>query len=156
VTAYASFIFSGPLAPALLIATSAMLTGYAVAALVIALGSRIPGMAATAMSSSAVVYAAAVSSLDGQLVRAGLDDTAARAGLALLLCGLTTAIGGLVLWLVGALRAGAAAQLLPYPVVSGYHAGLGGLFIVGGTTVATGLAPRLVVLDGLGRPLLLL
>lgn len=74
----------------------------------------------------------------------------------MLLCGLTTAIGGLVLWLVGALRAGAAAQLLPFPVVSGYHAGLGGLFIVGGTTVATGLAPRLVVLDGLGRPLLLL
>ncbi len=156
VTAYASFIFSGPLAPALLIATSAMLTGYAVAALVIALGSRVPGMIATAVSSSAVVYAAAVSSLDGQLVHAGLDDTVARASLALLMCGLTTAVGGLALWLVGALRAGAAAQLLPYPVVSGYHAGLGGLFIVGGMAVATGLAPHSVVLDGLGPPLPLL
>jgi len=156
VAAYASFIFSGPLAPASLIATSAMLTGYAVAALVIALGSRLPGMAATAVSSSAVVYAAAVSGLDGQLVRAGLDDTVARAGLALLLCGLTTLMSGLVLWLVGALRAGAAAQLLPYPVTSGYHAGLGGLFIVGGMNVATGMAPRLVISGGFERPLPLL
>jgi SulP family sulfate permease len=156
VTAYAGLIFSGPLAPALFIATSAMLTGYAAAALVIALGSRVPGMATTALSSSAVVYAAAVSGLDQQLVHAGLGDVTARASLALLMCGLTTAISGLALWLVGALRAGAAAQLLPYPVIGGYHAGLGGLFVVGGMNVATGLAPYLVALGGLERPLLLL
>ncbi len=156
VTAYAGLIFSGPLAPALFIATSAMLTGYAVAALVIALGSRVPGIVTTALSPSAVVYAAAVSGLDQQLVHAGLGDATVRASLALLLCGLTTAIGGLALWLVGTLRAGAAAQLLPYPVIGGYHAGLGGLFIVGGMNVATGLPPHLVMPGGLERPLLLL
>jgi SulP family sulfate permease len=155
VIAYAGLIFSGPLAPALLVATSAMLGGYAVAALVIALGSRVPGMVTTALSSSAVVYAAAVSGLDEQLVRAGLDDAMARVGLALLLCGLTTIIGGAVLWLVGALRAGAVARLLPFPVIEGYHAGLGGLFIAGGISVATGLAPRLIIVDALERPLLL-
>lgn len=155
VTAYAGLIFSGPLAPALFIATSAMLTGYAVAALVIALGSRVPGMATTALGPSAIVYAAAVSGLDAQLVHAGFGDATIRASLALLLCGLTTATGGLALWLVGALRAGAAAQLLPYPVIGGYHAGLGGLFVAGGLSVATGLAPRLVLMNGLERPLLL-
>ncbi|MBV8612800.1 MAG: hypothetical protein JOY66_03385, partial [Acetobacteraceae bacterium] len=124
VIAYAGLVFSGPLTPALLLATSAMLGGYAVVALVIALGSRVPGMVTTALSSSAVVYAAAVSGLDQQLVRTGLDDTMARAGLALLLCGWTTVIGGVALWLVGALRAGAAARLLPFPVIEGYHAGL--------------------------------
>jgi SulP family sulfate permease len=156
VVAYAGLIFSGSLAPASLIATSAMLAGYAVAALVVALGSRVPGMVATAASSSAVVYAAAVSGLDQQLVHAGLSDVTVRAGLALLLCGLTTAIGGLALWLVGALRAGAAAQLLPYPVIGGYHAGLGGLLVVGGINVATGLAPYSAMLGWLARPPLLL
>ncbi|MBV8868269.1 MAG: SLC26A/SulP transporter family protein, partial [Acetobacteraceae bacterium] len=155
VIAYAGLIFSGPLTPALLTATSAMLGGYAVVALVIALGSRVPGMVTTSLSSSAVVYAAAVSGLDQQLVRAGLDDAMARAGLALLLCGWTTVIGGVALWLVGALRAGAAARLLPFPVIEGYHAGLGGLFIAGGISVATGLAPRLVIVDALDRPLVL-
>lgn len=156
VVAYAGLIFSGPLAPASLGATSAMLAGYAVAALVVALGSRVPGMVATAASSSAVVYAAAVSGLDQQLVHAGLGDATARAGLALLLCGLTTAAGGVALWLVGALRAGAAAQLLPYPVIGGYHAGLGGLLVVGGVNVATGLASYSALLEGLARPPLLL
>ena len=56
--------------------------------------------------------------------------------MAVLLCGLATLFSGLVFVLMGAFRLGSLARFLPYPVVSGFNAGAGYLFLIGGVSLA--------------------
>ncbi|MGH7210980.1 MAG: SulP family inorganic anion transporter, partial [Acetobacteraceae bacterium] len=137
--AFAGLICSGPLAPGLLVGLSAILGGFAVSALVIALASAEPGLATAPISACVVVYALIASAVARTLP--GLDPVRA-AQAAMLACGVVTAFTGVVCVLIGVFRMGALARFLPYPVVSAYNAGIGWLFVLGGLKIATALEPH--------------
>lgn len=132
VVADATLIWSGPLSPGLLLGASALLSGFGLASVAIGLGSGISGMASTTMG--VVVYAGMAAIADHALAPV-LPDPLARAAAVLLLGGASTLACGVALLLLGAFRLGTLAQLLPYPVIAGYYAGLAWLLAVGGLRV---------------------
>ena len=134
--AYAGLIYRGPLVPALLVGVSALLAGSAVSSVLIALRVDCPGLVAAPLASTAVVYALLPAALG---VRPGLADPIAAARLVALVSGGISVGAGLVYWLLGRAQLGALARFLPYPVVGGYNAGLGWLFVVGGLALGTDL-----------------
>ena len=137
--AFAGLIFAGTLAPILPLGITALLVSYAVVAAIVALGSELPGMAGAPSSPTVPLYAALAAAFDAHLGARGLGDPALRAQAALLACGLLTATTGAALLLVGMLRIGGLARLLPYPVIAGYYAGLGWIFVTGGLSLGAGL-----------------
>ncbi|MBV8588627.1 MAG: SLC26A/SulP transporter family protein [Acetobacteraceae bacterium] len=137
--AYAGLIFSGPLAPGLVVGISAVLGGAAVSAVVTALASSHAGMVATPVGSAAVGYVLIASALAEPL--ATLPDPVLKARVLVIVCGAATMVSGLIFLLLGSFRLGFLARFLPYPVVSGYTAGLGWFFIAGGIALAAGGDP---------------
>ncbi len=144
--AYAGLIYRGPLTPGLLVGASALLAGAAVSSVAIALLAKCPGLIAAPLGSTAVVYALIPAALGAH---AGLTDPIALARQVAVVCGLTTLFAGLVYWLLGNFRLGALARFLPYPVIGGYNAGLGWLFIAGGIELATGAHPAAAIAQAL-------
>ena len=134
--AYAGLIYRGPLAPALLVGVSALLAGAAVSSVLIALLVECPGLVAAPLASTAVVYALLPAALGD---RPGLADPVAAARLVAVVSGGISVFAGLTYWLLGRFRLGALTRFLPYPVVGGYNAGLGWLFVVGGLALGTNL-----------------
>jgi SulP family sulfate permease len=128
--ALAGLIFAGPLAPGLLAGISALLVAAAVGCALFALTSRYPGLIAAPSPSTAPVYALIAAAFEPQL--AGIADPMLRAQAIVIVCGLATIFTGLAFALIGLLRAGSLAKFLPYPVVCGYNAGLGWMFVLGG------------------------
>jgi SulP family sulfate permease len=128
--AFAGLIFAGPLAPGLLAGISALLLGGTISCALIALTSRYPGLVAAPSPSATPIYALIAAAFEPQL--AGLPDPVLRAQVIVVVCGLATILTGLALALIGLLRAGSLARFLPYPVVCGYNAGLGWMFVLGG------------------------
>ncbi len=152
VVAYASLIYTGPLAPALPFGISAMLVTYAVVAGAVALGTGLPGVGASALPATALVYVALASTFSEHLVAQGMTDPGMRTQAVLLACGLVTVASGLALLLAGALRVDALVRLLPYPVVAGYYAGIGWLFILGGLRFGANVLPSQAGLVRLAGP----
>lgn len=136
VVADAALIYSGPLSPGLLLGASALLTGFGLASLVIGLRSGLAGMASATIC--VIIYAGMAGVVDHALSPT-LPDPTARAIAVLLLGGAATVTCGVALLLLGAFRLGTLAQLLPYPVIAGYYAGLAWLLTIGGLRV--GAAP---------------
>jgi len=128
--AFAGLIFAGPLAVGLLTGISALLAGGALGCALVALTSRYPGLLAIPSPSATPVYALIAAAFEPQL--AGLADPVLRAQVVVVACGLATVLTGLAFALIGLLRAGSLARFLPYPVVCGYNAGLGWIFLLGG------------------------
>ncbi|MEO8714384.1 MAG: SulP family inorganic anion transporter [Acetobacteraceae bacterium] len=137
--AFAGLICSGPLAPGLLVGISAILSGLAVSAIVIALLSAEPGMATAPISASVVVYALIAAAVARAMPSL---DPVRTAQAAMLVSGAVTAFAGIVFVLIGVFRLGALARFLPYPVVSAYNAGIGWVFVLGGLKIATTLDPH--------------
>ncbi len=136
VIADAALIYSGPLSPGLLMGATAMLAAFALSSVAIGLGSGVVGMASTTMC--AIIYAAMAGAVDHALA-ASVPGPVLRAAAVLLLSGLATACCGVALLLLGSFRLGTLAQLLPYPVIAGYYAGLAWLLAIGGIRVGADL-----------------
>ena len=126
----AELIFSGTLAPGLLVGLSALLAGTAASLLLIALRTEDPGLVGGPLSSAPVIYALIPAALG--LTGGGATDPIAAAHLVVLGVGLVTLVAGALFWLLGTARLAVLLRFLPYPVVSGYSAGIGWLFLVGG------------------------
>ena len=125
----AELIFRGPLAPGLLVGLSALLAGTAASLLLIALRTEDPGLVGGPLSSAPVIYALIPAALG---LSSGGADPIAAAHLVVLGVGLVTLVAGALFWLLGAARLAVLLRFLPYPVVSGYSAGIGWLFLAGG------------------------
>jgi SulP family sulfate permease len=132
--AFASLIFHDTTPSALLPGISAVLLGAGVAAAVTALTSGQPGVIAAPLGSTAVAYIL-IAGLPARLPGFA-DDPMLRAQMAVVLCGLATLVAGIAFLLMGAFRLGSLARFLPYPVVSGFNAGAGWLFMIGGVSLA--------------------
>ncbi len=132
--AFAGLIYHDATPGALLPGISAVLLGAGVAAAVTALTSGEGGVIAAPLGSTAVGYIL-IASLPGHLPGFA-DDPLLRAKMAVVLCGMATLLAGTAFFLMGALRLGSLARFLPYPVVSGFNAGAGYLFLIGGVSLA--------------------
>ena len=132
--AFAGLIFHGATPGSLLPGISAVLLGAGLAAAVAAFASGQHGVIAAPLTSTTVGYIL-IAGLPARLPGFP-DDPVIRAHMAVALCGLATLFSGVAFLLVGAFRVGSLARFLPYPVVSGFNAGAGYLFLIGGVALA--------------------
>ncbi|RVU14846.1 SLC26A/SulP transporter family protein [Methylobacterium oryzihabitans] len=129
---FMQLIYSGPLAPSRATGLSAMLLAFVSGSLVFAVIRRGVPVTHTFIGAAAVVQAAIAASVAERLAATGVTDPEVIAAGVLLACGLATLATSLVFLLLGTLRASLLAQLLPYPVLTGFLGGVGLLFVEGG------------------------
>jgi SulP family sulfate permease len=148
--AFAGLIFHDATPSALLPGISAVLLGAGAAAAVTALTSGQGGVIAAPLGSTAVGYIL-IANLPAHLPGFP-DDPVLRAHMAVVLCGTATLLAGIVFVLLGAFRLGSLARFLPYPVVSGFNAGAGYLFLIGGVSLANAGSAGVPGLEALEDP----
>ena len=119
--AFAAMIFPGPLVKVVPLAFFAFLAGTALSGLLIGLFSRFYCNLSGAQDEPAAILATFASGLASMGV---IDDGAAISTMFAVIV-LSTACFGLVLLLLGVLKWGKYTQLIPYPVVGGFLAGVG-------------------------------
>jgi SulP family sulfate permease len=134
---YAALIWSGStLEPFLSSGLHAALIAATVQALVVALTSSLPFAIAGPDSNATAILAV----MAAGLATAGSASFVSGERLAptvLLMLALTAVLTGLIVFLLGALRWGRVARLLPYPVAGGFLAGSGYLVVTGAFKVLT-------------------
>lgn len=146
--AFAALIFSGPLAPAMPLAFMAILTGTSIAGLVVGLMSAYPCNISGAQDQPAAILA---------IYGGGLTATAAAAAdasivILLAVIFVSTALFGIALTLLGYLRLGKFAQLIPYPVVGGFLVGVGLLVLIATIRFLSGMTLSMASLPALFEP----
>jgi sulfate permease, SulP family len=137
--AFAAMIFSGPLAKVVPLAYVTFLAGTAVSALLISLLSRFYCNLSGAQDQPAAILATFTSSLTGMSV---LDEGSAISTIFAVII-LSTASFGFALLLLGYLRLGKYTQLVPYPVIGGFLAGVGALLLLATIRFLSGITPTL-------------
>jgi SulP family sulfate permease len=137
--AFAGMIFSGPLARVLPLAFVTFLAGTAVSALLIALLSRFYCNLSGAQDQPAAILATFTSGLTSMSV---LDEGTAISTIFAIII-LSTAGFGLALLLLGILKLGKYTQLVPYPVIGGFLAGVGVLLFLATIRFLSGITPSL-------------
>ncbi|MCJ2101309.1 cyclic nucleotide-binding domain-containing protein [Methylobacterium sp. E-046] len=149
---FSQLIFSGPLAESRAAGVSAMLTAYLAGSLVFLALRRSVVVSLSFFGAAAIVQAAIAAAVAEQLRAAGLTDPDAVGRIVLVTCGISTAITGLVFAMLGTLRASLLAQLLPFPVLMGFLAGVGLLLLRSGVQIGAQLSDPLGALLGLLGP----
>lgn len=129
--ALAGLVFDGRLAGGLATAISASLLGGSVIAVVVALGSRAPGMIAGVQDVTAAVIAVATMAV------ATKADAGSEVATAFTAVGVTTLALGLAFWLAGRWRLGRVLRFVPYPVVLGFVGASGIVLLEGAVSVLT-------------------
>ena len=104
--AYATLVFSGPLAPALAIGLSTVLSGFVISSVVIALGSGLTGMTASNLTVAAPVYAAMGVAISNEFARIGVTDPFTQAAAVSLASGAATLLTGLFFVALASFRLG--------------------------------------------------
>ncbi|HWK46645.1 MAG TPA: SulP family inorganic anion transporter [Stellaceae bacterium] len=135
---YAGLIYTGPLLAGLTTGMAAVLLSTMLVNLVVASVGRPAGMATNALGPAVVIMAALAATLAQALAARGLTDPMRMAEVVAGVCGAVTLATALLFIALGSFRAGATSQLLPYPVISGYFAGIGWQLIAGGLTLSAG------------------
>jgi sulfate permease, SulP family len=133
--AFAAMMFSGPLANAVPLAFLAFLAGTALSGLMIGLLSHFYCNLSGAQDESAAILAIFASGLAGM----GVTDVRVAISTMFVIIVLSTASFGLVLLLLGALRWGKYTQLIPYPVVGGFLAGVGLMMLIATIQLLSGV-----------------
>jgi sulfate permease, SulP family len=143
--AFAAMIFSGPSAKVVPVAFVTILAGTSVAALVVGLLSRFYCNLSGAQDQPAAILATFTIGLAGISV---LDEgTAVSTMFAVIV--LSSASFGLALLLLGVLRLGKYIQLIPYPVIGGFLAGVGLMLWIASIRFLSGITPTLESLPDL-------
>jgi len=137
--AFAGLIFSGSLTKGVPLAFVTFLAGTAVAAFVVGLLSRFYCNLSGAQDQPAAILATFVTGLASASV---LDEGAAISTMFAVIV-LSTASFGLALLLLGVLKLGKYTQLVPYPVIGGFLAGVGVLVLITAIRFLSGVAPTL-------------
>jgi SulP family sulfate permease len=133
--AFAAMIFSGHLAKIVPLAFLAFLAGTTLSGLIVGLLSRFYCNLSGAQDEAAAIFAAFASGLAAM----GVIDESAAISTMLAVIVLSTASFGLVLLLLGVLKWGKYTQLIPYPVVGGFLAGVGLLMLTATIELLSGI-----------------
>ena len=133
--AFAAMMFPGPLADIVPLAFLAFLAGTALSGLIIGLLSRFYCNLSGAQDELAAILAIFASGLAGM----GVTDVRVAISTMFVIIVLATASFGLVLLLLGALKWGKYTQLIPYPVVGGFLAGVGLMMLIATIQLLSGV-----------------
>ena len=120
--AFATFIFSGPLAPFASQGVGLVLSGAFAACLVMALAGGFRGVIAALSPALVIGMGIIASTMD-----ASGDSMFVSAAAALMICAVLTGIGCLM---IGRFRIAHVVRFVPYPVAAGFVAGIGGAVCV--------------------------
>ena len=142
---YAAIIFSGSLSAHLHVGVGMAIFSSAIISAVVALTSALPGIIATPLAAPTAVIAVLAAGIAETLMDKIEPQEILITVVAAIALG--TVVTGLVLWVLGALKWGEAAQVIPYPVVGGFMAGTGWLLVQGALKVMTG---KEITLEQLG------
>ena len=137
--AFSAMIFSGPLVKIVPLAFLAFLAGTALSGLLIGLFSGFYCNLSGAQDESAAILATFASGLASMGV---IDERAAISTMFAVIV-LSTASFGLVLLLLGVLKLGKYTQLIPYPVIGGFLAGVGMLVLSATIRFLSGITPTM-------------
>ncbi|MDH2311232.1 SLC26A/SulP transporter family protein [Methylobacterium brachiatum] len=149
---FSQLIFSGPLAESRVAGMSAMLAAYVLGSLVFVALRRTVVVSLSFIGAAAIVQAAIAAAVAGALRDSGITDPATVGRIVLVACGVSTFATGLVFALLGTLRASLLAQLLPYPVLTGFLGGVGLLFLRSGVQIGAHLDDPAAAILGLLDP----
>ena len=149
---YSQLIFSGPLAESRTAGVAAMLAAYVLGGLVFAVLKRDVVVSLSFFGAAAIVQAAIAARVAEQLHAAGVTDPDAVGQLVLLACGAATLLTGLVFVALGTLRASLVMQLLPYPILTGFLAGVGLLLLRSGVQIGAHIDDAVASVLGLFDP----
>ncbi|WP_367648696.1 SulP family inorganic anion transporter [Ruegeria arenilitoris] len=130
---YSAVIFTGELSGYVPRATGQLLFGGVVIALVIGLFSELRGVVALPQDNPTAIIAVMIATLS-QLPGGALSNEMLFAQ-AVVIMVLSTALAGVIFYLVGRWRLAAFVQLIPYPVVAGFLAATGWLLFKGSFSV---------------------
>ena len=139
--AIVGLIYHGPLAPSFLIGINAVLLGAGLSMVIVSALTEAPSVLGAPLLAPVVVFALIPDTLfPGAAGAATITrDPEAAGRLVAMVCGLASLVAGASFWLLGKYRLGTAARFLPYPVVAGFNAGIGWLFLLGGIGLGTDL-----------------
>lgn len=127
--ALVSLIFRGQLGEFLSAGIGLGVVGSAIVGMVIALGSRFPGMLAGVQDASAAIIGLSAASIAGALAGAAAFDTVVAMVVA------TSVVTGLAFLAMGYLGWGEIARFVPFPVIGGLLAGTGYLIVTGSIAI---------------------
>ena len=130
---YSAVIFTGELSGYVPRATGQLLFGGVVIALVIGLFSELRGVVALPQDNPTAIIAVMIASLS-QLPGSALSPEMLFAQ-AVVIMVVSTALSGVIFYLVGRWRLAAFVQLIPYPVIAGFLAATGWLLFKGSFSV---------------------
>jgi SulP family sulfate permease len=135
VLALAVMIFGGELNSFISIGISVLFVGCFLQAIVVALGSSLPGMITMVQDSPAVIMALVVAAIVSTMPDSS-PETKLYTSLAAIM--ITTVLSGAICLLLGKFKLGNLVSYLPYPVIGGFLAGTGMLLAFGAFQVMTG------------------
>jgi sulfate permease, SulP family len=138
---FAALIFPGILSNYLPLGLSCALISAILTALIVAFKSSLPFTISGPDSNGAVILALMTASISQALTEKG--ETAAIFPTLVWAIILSTFLTGLWLFTLGKLSLGRFIRFIPYPVVGGFLAGIGWLFIQGSLKVMTGIPSTL-------------
>ena len=142
---YAALIFPGALSDYLSLGLSCALISAILTAFITAFKSSLPFTISGPDSNGAVILALMAASITQSLTEKGAE--AAIFPTLVWVIVLSTFLTGLWLFTLGNLRLGRFIRFIPYPVVGGFLAGIGWLFIQGSLKVMTGIPFNFEELD---------
>jgi SulP family sulfate permease len=133
--AFASVIFAGAMAPFLPLLIGILLCGWALLGVYVALTSS-KSLHVVSLDEQAVVILASIS---GLLVAHLGDAVISDVGLSTMLAvmSLSSVAVAAFFWLIGSFRLTRLLELMPYPVICGFMAGIGWLLLTAGVGIAT-------------------
>ena len=129
----ATLIFSGQLAPFISIGFGLVFLSTIVTAPFVAFTNSLPGVIAGPQDAPAIVLAIMASEIVSQFP----NDASASLPTVIMSIALTTVLVGGAFFLLGTFQLGALIRRVPYPVIGGFLAGTGYLFIQGAFNVMT-------------------
>ena len=134
---FAALIFPGNLSTYLPLGLSCALISAILTALIVSLKSSLPFTISGPDSNGAVILALMTTSISQSLTDKGTTDAIFPTLVWAII--LSTFLTGLWLFILGKLYLGRFIRFIPYPVVGGFLAGIGWLFIQGSLKVMTGI-----------------
>lgn len=142
--AIVGLIYHGPLAPSFLVGLNAVLLGAGLSMVIVSTLTEAPAVLGAPLLAPVAVFALLPGALFPGAAGAATiaRDPEAAGRLVAAVCGLASLVAGASFWLIGKYRLGTSVRFLPYPVVAGFNAGIGWLFLLGGIGIGTGLHLR--------------
>jgi len=139
---FSALIFQGPIAGGFALGLSALLVGTAITGLIVALTTTLAPADAGPDTPAVAVMSVLAASIAASMSVAGLGPDVIITH-AMLAISISTALTGLLLFGLGAMRLSVWLRFVPFPVIGGFLAASGWLLITGGVEVMAGVAPAL-------------